>query len=66
MYVVVGHNKEDLTQAPWITQDHEIANPKEIMSFREARALRRKMTRMMPIGGYHIFQLTYCDQNKEA
>ena len=63
MYVVIGHNKTDLTQPPLVA-----TNPKGkslCANFKEARRLRQEMARLATTFHFTMFRLVYCDQNKE-
>ena len=66
MYVVVGHNKEDLITPPRLVSIMGKDMPdRNIVTFREAVRFRRMSARKYPKYEYTIFRLTYCDQNKE-
>ena len=63
MYVVIGHSKTNLTNPPVVS-----TNPKGkslCSSFKEARRLRREMSRLATTYNFTIFKLVYCNQNKE-
>jgi len=63
MYVVIGHSKTNLTQAPIVS-----TNPKGkslCANFKEARRLRQEMARLTVTYNFTMFRLVYCDQNKE-
>ena len=68
MYVVVGHDKLDLTLLPYITFTDGTGKPpgRFILSFNEARKRRRVLARKSPSRVLTIYELTYCDQNKEV
>ena len=66
MYAVVAHSKLDLTIQPYVTCiDIGPKVGKSILSFREAKKRQRTQNRRNPSFVHTIFQLIYCDQNKE-
>ena len=66
MYVVVAQNKDDLTSAPQVVMSVTKDERKDILSFREAKKLRRDGNKNNQRFNYIIFRLNYCDQNKEV